>query len=135
MDYDGVPTTVFTPLEYGTCGLSGDEAKEKYGADNIATYHSEFQPLEWQYNKQRPEGTTCYVKLLCNKADNLRVVGFHILCPNAGEITQGVGIAMKCGATKEQIDSCVGIHPTIAEDVIGLKYTKEEHGNVQKSSC
>jgi thioredoxin reductase (NADPH) len=47
MDYVNVPTTVFTPIEYGTCGLTEEDAKQKYGADNIATYHVGFQPLEW----------------------------------------------------------------------------------------
>ena len=119
MDYSGIPTTVFTPLEYGCCGLSEVEAKEKYGAENINTFHTGFSPLEWQYDKMGAE-RTCYVKVLVNKADNQRVVGFHILAPNAGEITQGLGVAMKCGMTKEQLDSCVGIHPTVAEDLIGL---------------
>lgn len=86
MDYINVPTTVFTPIEYGCCGLTEDEAKEKYGADNIATYHTEFKPLEWAYNKGRPDGD-CYVKVLVNKADNNRVVGFHMISPNAGEVT------------------------------------------------
>lgn len=86
MDYVNVPTTVFTPLEYGSCGLSEEDAKIQYGEDNIATYHTEFKPLEWAYNKSRPEGD-CYVKILVNKMDNERVVGFHICAPNAGEIT------------------------------------------------
>lgn len=133
MDYVNVPTTVFTPLEYGCCGLSEVEAKEKYGEDNIATYHQRFQPLEWQYNKFRPK-INCYVKVLVNKNDN-KVVGFHILSPNAGEITQGLGVAMKCGLTKELLDSCVGIHPTIAEDMIGLKDTKEENPDAEKGGC
>lgn len=47
MDYDSVPTTVFTPLEYGSVGLTEVEAKEKFGEANIATYHTKFQPLEW----------------------------------------------------------------------------------------
>jgi len=47
MDYSGIPTTVFTPLEYGCCGLSEVEAKEKYGAENIDTFHTGFKPLEW----------------------------------------------------------------------------------------
>jgi len=134
MDYSSVPTTVFTPLEYGTCGLTEEDAKEKYGADNISTYHTKFQPLEWQYYKTRPAGTNCYVKVLVNKQD-LKVVGFHILAPNAGEITQGIGIAMKCGVTKEQLDSCVGIHPTVAEDCIGLSQTKEENPDADKGGC
>jgi len=133
MDYDLIPTTVFTPLEYGCCGPTEEEAKEKYGADIIRTYHTEFQPLEWQYNKERAGGD-CYVKVLVNTTND-KVVGFHILAPNAGEMTQGLAVAMKCGMTKEQLDSTVGIHPTAAEDVIGLQYTKEEHGDVQKSSC
>lgn len=87
MDYTNVPTTVFTPIEYGTVGLTEEDAKNKYGADNIATYHTEFKPLEWSYNKISHEGErTCYVKVLVNKSTDL-VVGFHILSPNAGEIT------------------------------------------------
>jgi thioredoxin reductase (NADPH) len=86
MDYVNVPTTVFTPIEYGSCGLSEEDAKAKYGAENIKTYHTEFKPLEWNYNKVRPEGD-CYVKVLCHSIDNERVVGFHILAPNAGEVT------------------------------------------------
>ena len=66
MDYKGVPTTVFTPLEYGCCGLSEEEAREKLG-DNLATYHINFQPLEWQYNKMRPDSHMCYVKTLVDK--------------------------------------------------------------------
>lgn len=80
MDYVNVPTTVFTPLEYGCCGLAEADAKEQYGEENIATYHTTFKPLEWAYNKSRPE-VDCYVKVLCNKADNERVVGFHICSP------------------------------------------------------
>jgi len=135
MDYVNVPTTVFTPLEYGAVGYSEDEAKEKFGPDNISTFHTEFKPLEWSYYKTgRPE-INCYVKILVNKLDNNRVVGFHICAPNAGEITQGIGIAMKCGATKEMIDSCVGIHPTVAEDCVGLLLTKEENPDASKGGC
>lgn len=134
MDYINVPTTVFTPLEYGSCGLSEEDAKAKYGAENISTYHTEFKPLEWALYKARPEGD-CYVKVLVNKLDNNKVVGFHILAPNAGEVTQGVGIAMKCGVTKELLDSCVGIHPTIAEDCIGLQFTKEDNPDASKGGC
>jgi len=119
MDYLNVPTTVFTPIEYGTVGYSEEDALEKFGAENISVYHSSFAPLEWAYNKNRPEGD-CYIKILVNKLDSNRVIGFHIVSPNAGEITQGVGIAIKCGVTKEIFDSVVGIHPTIAEDMVGL---------------
>lgn len=134
MDYVNVPTTVFTPLEYGCNGYDEEAAKEKFGSDNITTWHTQFQPLEWQYNKQRPESHNCYVKVLEDKTSG-KVVGFHILAPNAGEITQGIGIAMKCGMTKTQLDSCVGIHPTIAEDCIGLQKNKETDPNASKGGC
>ena len=88
MDYVNVPTTVFTPLEYGACGYSEEDAIKKFGADNISTYHTEFKPLEWSYSKMSGGGErTCYTKVICNKADSMRVVGFHICSPNAGEVT------------------------------------------------
>lgn len=134
MDYVNVPTCVFTPLEYGCCGYAEQDAHDKFGKDNCSTFHVQFQPLEWQYNKARPEGHKCYVKVIVTKADD-KVVGFHICAPNAGEVTQGVGIAMKCGMTKEQLDSCIGIHPTTAEDCIGLLNTKEDNPNAEKEGC
>lgn len=101
MDYINVPTTVFTPLEYGAVGYSEEDAKLKFGEENIQTFHTEFKPLEWAYHKSgRPE-VDCYVKVLVHIQDNNRVVGFHICAPNAGEVTQGLGIAIKCGVTKE----------------------------------
>ena len=89
MDYELVPTTVFTPLEYGAIGLTEVDAKTKFGADNIDTYHTKFKALEWSFHKfdAVAESERCYVKVLVNKTDNNRVVGFHICSPNAGEIT------------------------------------------------
>jgi thioredoxin reductase (NADPH) len=112
MDYENIATTVFTPLEYGSVGSSEENAIEKYGKENILVYHSEFKPLEWNFDLERKD--TCYVKVIVLKMNN-QVIGFHILSPNAGEITQGIGVAIKCGLTKEQLDETVGIHPTIAE--------------------
>lgn len=57
----------------------------------------------------------CYLKLVTDVTQNEKVLGFHILAPNAGEITQGVALAVKVGITKEQLDNTVGIHPTVAE--------------------
>ena len=136
MDYEGVATTVFTPLEYGTVGLTEEQAKQRYGDENIATYHTRFQPLEWAFDKQVTEGQrTAYTKVLVNRQDNDRVVGFHVCAPNAGEITQGVAIGYKCGMTKAQLDSVVGIHPTCAEDIIGLDQTKEDNPDANKTGC
>lgn len=155
MDYINVPTTVFTPLEYGFVGLSELQAEKKYGKENLKNYHSLFKPLEWMYDKldlpapkfknpfqplnDKGEEASiprkCYVKVTVNINDNNRVLGFHIACPNAGEITQGVAFGIKCGMTKEQMDSVVGIHPTTAETMIELTQTKEENPNAEAGPC
>jgi thioredoxin reductase (NADPH) len=122
MDYDQVPTTVFTPIEYGCTGLAEEDAIAKYGEENIETFHSFFKPLEWQVPHK--QDNACYMKMICNKLDSFRVIGFHVLGPNAGEVNQGVGVAIKCGATKEDFDNTVGIHPTIAEEMTTLDVTK-----------
>ncbi|KGL95278.1 Thioredoxin reductase 1, cytoplasmic, partial [Charadrius vociferus] len=112
-DYANVPTTVFTPLEYGACGYSEETAVEKFGEENIEVYHSHFWPLEWTVPSR--DNNRCYAKIICNIQDNERVIGFHVLGPNAGEVTQGFAAAMKCGLTKEQLDNTIGIHPVCAE--------------------
>lgn len=132
MNYELIPTTVFTPIEYGTCGLNEEKAKKKYGSKNIKVYHCEFVPVEWTFNVDNEN--TCYIKVIVNTKDNNRVIGFHILSPNAGEITQGVAVAMKMGLKKENLDSCVGIHPTIAEEMTTLDVTTDQ-GDGKKGGC
>lgn len=83
-----IPTTVFTPLEYGCCGLSEEDAASRLGDSNVEVYHSAMTPLEWTIGEHHP-ANKCYAKIIVNKADNNRVVGFHVLSPHAGEITQG----------------------------------------------
>lgn len=133
MDYDQIPTAVFTPIEYGCCGLSEEDAFAKYGEENLEIFHSYFTPLEWTVPHKQENA--CYMKLICNKLDSMRVVGFHILGPNCGEITQGIAIAIKCGATKEDFDNTVGIHPTCAEDVTLLEITKSSGVSAEASGC
>ncbi|XP_023682624.1 thioredoxin reductase 3 [Paramormyrops kingsleyae] len=132
-DYINVPTTVFTPLEYGCCGLSEEKALQLYGDDNVEVYHSLLWPLE--YTVPNRDNNKCYAKILCNKLDNERVVGFHYLGPNAGEVTQGFGVAMKCGLTKEQLDSTIGIHPTCAEIFTTLEVTKQSGKDISQAGC
>uniref|UniRef100_F6RCG4 Thioredoxin reductase 3 n=1 Tax=Ornithorhynchus anatinus TaxID=9258 RepID=F6RCG4_ORNAN len=112
-DYINVPTTVFTPLEYGCCGMSEEKAIEQHKKDNLEIYHTLFWPLEWTVAER--DNNTCYAKIICNKLDNDRVIGFHVLGPNAGEVTQGFAAAMKCGLTKQLLDDTIGIHPTCGE--------------------
>uniref|UniRef100_A0A8C3YU99 Thioredoxin reductase 1, cytoplasmic n=2 Tax=Catagonus wagneri TaxID=51154 RepID=A0A8C3YU99_9CETA len=132
-DYENVPTTVFTPLEYGACGLSEEKAVEKFGEENIEIYHSYFWPLEWTIPSR--DNNKCYAKIVCNVKDNERVVGFHILGPNAGEVTQGFAAALKCGLTKDQLDSTIGIHPVCAEVFTTLSVTKRSGGNILQAGC
>lgn len=132
-DYDNVPTTVFTPLEYSACGLSEEKAKEKYGEDNIEVYHSDFWPLEWTVAGRSNDD--CYAKIITNLQDNERVVGMHYLGPNAGEVMQGYAAAMKCGMTKEQLDQTIGIHPTTAETFTTLNITKRSGESIKANGC
>jgi len=114
MDYTDVATTVFTPIEFGTVGLSEEDAKKQFGAESIITYHCGPSPLEWKTNSDRSDEKG-YMKVICKKDEGEKVVGFHVLGPNAGEVIQGLAVAIKVGFTKEHLDDCVGIHPTFAE--------------------
>ncbi|KFZ49368.1 Thioredoxin reductase 3, partial [Podiceps cristatus] len=132
-DYINVPTTVFTPLEYGSCGLAEEKAIEKYGKQNLEVYHSLFWPLEWTVPGR--DNNTCYAKIICSKHDNNRVIGFHVLGPNAGEVTQGFAAAIKCGLTKELLDETIGIHPTCGEVFTTMDITKSSGQDITQRGC
>ena len=91
MDYLGVPTTVYTPLEYGCVGYTEEEAEKVYGAgglkpdSGIEVWHSYFKPLEWTVPHRGDNA--CYAKLVCHIGENMRVLGLHICGPNSGETT------------------------------------------------
>jgi len=131
-NYDNVPTTVFTPLEYGCCGLSEEEAEKRFGADDVEVFHSNFWPLEWTV-AHRPENA-CYMKLVVKKSTDV-VVGFHYLGPNAGEVTQGFAGMIALGATKENFDDLIGIHPTTAEGFTTLNITKSSGVSAAATGC
>lgn len=132
-DYENVPTTVFTPLEYGCIGLSEEKATELYGIDDLEVYHTNYVPLEFAVAQRR--ATECYVKLICIKSLNEKVVGFHYAGPNAGEVTQGYAVAMRLGATKHDFDNTIGIHPTCSEVFTTLQTTKSSGMNVAAAGC
>jgi pyruvate/2-oxoglutarate dehydrogenase complex dihydrolipoamide dehydrogenase (E3) component len=98
MSYRYVPTTVFTPIEYGCCGYSEEEARKVFGNENVVAYGSAFKPLEWTLNYEREDD--CYAKLVTLQNEGGRVVGFHYVGPHAGEVTQGFAALMLKGATK-----------------------------------
>jgi glutathione reductase (NADPH) len=115
VDYDTIPTAVFCQPNIGTCGLSEAQAKEKYG--EITVFDSNFRAMKHTIGG-RQERT--YMKLIVDTASD-RVVGIHMVGEDAGEIIQGMAIAMKAGATKAQFDSTIGIHPTSAEEFVTMR--------------
>ena len=115
MDYADIPTAVFSHPNIGTVGLTEDEARRRHGA--IDVYRETFRPLRHTMTL-REERTM--MKLIVERATD-RVVGAHMVGADAGEIVQGIGIALKCGATKAQFDATVGIHPTAAEEYVTMR--------------
>ncbi|CAP44067.1 glutathione-disulfide reductase [Bordetella petrii] len=114
MNYDHIPTVVFTHPNIGTVGYGEAQAREMFG--EVTVYRSEFRPLKHTLSG-RPE--RAMVKLVVDASD--RVVGLHMVGPDAGEIVQGFAVAMKAGATKSVFDSTVGVHPTLAEEFVTMR--------------
>ncbi|CAK65577.1 unnamed protein product (macronuclear) [Paramecium tetraurelia] len=140
LEYNDYPTTVFTPLEYSFVGLSEEQAKQKFGEHDIEIYHSKFVPLEEQLCDKLDENyelmqRKVYVKAICHVSDNNKVVGLHYLGPNAGEVMQGFGVAVKLGMKLSDLQRTVGIHPTNAEEFVLLKVTKSSGADFEKHGC
>ena len=114
-DHTDVPTCVFSQPSLGTVGLTEEEARERY--PEIDVYLSKFRPLKHSLTG-REEQTL--MKLVVDRESD-RVVGCHMVGPDAGEIIQGLAIAVKCRATKAQFDATVGIHPTGAEEFVTMR--------------
>uniref|UniRef100_A0A095B2S5 thioredoxin-disulfide reductase (NADPH) n=1 Tax=Schistosoma haematobium TaxID=6185 RepID=A0A095B2S5_SCHHA len=97
-DYSNVATTVFTPLEYGACGLSEEDAIEKYGDKDIEVYHSNFKPLEWTVAHR--EDNVCYMKLVCRKSDVSSYTRLILTTPNSFELiilhTKAIELLVLC---------------------------------------
>ena len=138
MDYDFIPTTIFTPFEYGTVGLSEKDAIAKYGNDDIVeSYLWSWTTLEIEASKRLKDDAidtldvippNCFAKLVCIGEDE-RVIGFHFVGPNAGEVTQGFSLALRLGALKSDFDRLVGIHPTDAEAFTTMEVKRSEINN------
>jgi glutathione reductase (NADPH) len=115
MDYDNIPTAVFSQPELATVGLTEQQARDKYS--NIKVYESDFRPMFETLGQG--EGRV-YIKLIVDSATD-RVVGCHMVGEHAAEIIQGIAIAIKARATKADFDQTMGIHPTVAEELVTLK--------------
>ena len=106
---------MFCHPNLATCGYSEEQAS----ADGLSfdVYESRFRQLKYTLSGRQE---LSYIKLLVNHVDD-RVIGAHFVAPDAGELMQGVAVAMNAGATKRIFDATIGIHPTLAEEFVTLR--------------
>jgi len=128
IDHIDVPTAVFSQPPVGTAGLTEGEAKERFAAVEI--YTAVFRPLKATLSG-RDERTL--VKLVVDAASQ-RVVGAHMVGPDAPEVIQGMGIAVKAGLKKAEFDATIGIHPTAAEEFVTLREKRVVAGHAKARS-
>jgi glutathione reductase (NADPH) len=115
VDHETVPTAVFSQPPIGTVGLTERQARLRYGAIDI--YRTRFRPMK---NVLAGRDERTMMKLVVDRATD-RVLGCHMVGVDAPEITQGLAIALKCGATKKQFDLTIGIHPSAAEEFVTMR--------------
>ncbi len=120
VSYENVPTVVFSHPTIGGCGLTEPKAIAKYGKDNIKVYKSKFANLYYGIfdvdNEDKPK---TFMKVITAGQEE-KVVGMHVIGMGADEMMQGFGVAMKMNCTKADLDSCVAIHPTAAEEFVTM---------------
>ncbi len=116
MTYQAIPTAVFSQPPVGTVGLSEEEARAKGG--EVVIYKSTFKPMRHTLSG-RDEKTL--MKLIVDKTTDV-VLGAHMVGPDAAEIIQGIGIAVRMGATKAQFDQTVAVHPSAAEEFVTMRF-------------
>ncbi|WP_416916712.1 MAG: FAD-dependent oxidoreductase [Roseicyclus sp.] len=114
VDHDLIPSAVFTQPEFGTVGLTEEEARDR---EPVEIYCTSFRPMRTAFAGRFDR---VLMKLVVSKATRV-VLGCHIVAPNAGEMIQLAGIAVKMGATKEDFDRTVAVHPTMAEELVTMK--------------
>jgi len=115
VDHEFVASTVFTNPEIGTVGYTEDEAAAKF--KDIAVYRSKFRPMKHSF----PNSETYSLFKIIVDSNTDKVVGVHCATDGAGEMIQGVAIAVKMGATKAEFDQTIGIHPTSAEELVTMR--------------
>ena len=114
-DHEDVPSAVFSQPALATVGLTEDQARERYA--EIDVYVSEFRALKHTLTGRDERSL---MKLIVER-EGQRVVGLHVVSPDAAEIVQGFAVGLKCGATKQDFDATIGIHPTAAEELVTMR--------------
>ena len=120
IDYSNIATTVFCQPNIGTVGMTEEQARAEYS--NVVKYQSSFRAMKHTISGSDERSL---MKLLVD-GDTDRVLGVHMVGPDAGEIMQGIAIAIKAGATKADFDATVGIHPTAAEEFVTMRTAVED---------
>ena len=117
LDYHNIPTVIFGHPPIGTVGLSEQAARDDYGDESVTVFESSFIPMYHALTTAKPR---CDMKLV-TVGPKRRVVGVHVVGPGADEMMQGFAVAVRMGATKEDFDDTVAIHPTSAEELVTMR--------------
>ncbi|WP_415755338.1 glutathione-disulfide reductase [Pseudomonas leptonychotis] len=115
VDYQMIPTAVFSLPNIGTVGLSEEQAKKD--GYSVSVFESRFKPMKLTMTESQER---TLMKLVVDTATD-RVLGCHMVGPEAGEIVQGLAVALKAGATKQHFDETIGVHPTAAEEFVTMR--------------
>jgi len=119
LNYENVPTVVFSHPPIGAVGLTEAQAKAKFGEENVKVYSTSFFPMH--YSMSPPERKSrCVMKVVCTGPEE-KVVGVHIMGHGADEMLQAVAVGVVMGMKKSDLDNCVAIHPTVSEELVLLK--------------
>ena len=116
LDYSLIPTVVFSHPPIGTVGLTEDQARKQFG-DSVKVYSAKFKPMVSVFSEHE---TKTAMKLIVEGPQE-RVIGCHVIGDGADEMLQGFAVAMKMGATKQDFDDTVAIHPTSSEELVTMR--------------
>ena len=117
LDYENIPTVIFGRPPLGTVGLTEEQARARFGTDQVKTYRASFVPL---YHAVTRAKVRVEMKLVTAGREE-RVVGLHVAGAGADEMLQGFAVALRMGATKKDFDDTVAIHPTSAEEFVTMR--------------
>ncbi len=117
LDYENIPTVIFGHPPIGTVGLTEHAARERFGSENVRVFRSSFVPL---YHAITTAKVRVEMKLVTTGLEE-RIVGVHIVGAGADEMLQGFAVALRMGATKQDFDDTVAIHPTSAEELVTMR--------------
>lgn len=117
LSYENIPTVIFTHPPIGTVGLSEAAAREEYGDSAVKVYTSSFVPMYHALTTRKPRA----LMKLVTAGPEEKIVGLHVIGDGADEMLQGFAVAVKMGATKQQFDDTVAIHPTSAEEFVTMR--------------